>query len=121
VKTVVDTYAWIEIFIGSQRGNKARGILAKALEVYTPDIVLAEVARKYLRERMEQDIVYERLKTIVEASDIAPISVDAALESAKCYIELLEDARKTGVRTPSLFDAMIRGRDQGIEGEGGHR
>ena len=50
MKIVVDAYAWVEIFIGSERGNKAREILAKARETYTPDTVLAEVARKYLRE-----------------------------------------------------------------------
>jgi len=50
VKTVVDTYAWIEVFIGSACGEKAKEIIQKSEEAYTPDVVIAEVARKYLKE-----------------------------------------------------------------------
>lgn len=109
MRIVIDTYAWIEIFIGSQKGDRAREILSKAQEAYTPDIVLAEVARKYLREGVEQEKVSERLEKISEASDIAAINGEVALESAKCYMELLARAEKAGARTPSLFDAVILG------------
>ncbi|MFQ6094764.1 MAG: PIN domain-containing protein [Candidatus Bathyarchaeia archaeon] len=102
MKIVVDTYAWIEIFLGSGKGNKAREILAEAREVYTPDIVLAEVARKYFRERVEPQVVLDRLKKITEASDVTSISVEVAVESAKCFVELSERTE-----TASLFDAMV--------------
>ncbi len=107
MKIVVDTYAWIEIFIGSEKGNKARKILTETLEIYTPDIVLAEVARKYIREGTEQKVVLERLKTIIETSETTQINVETALESAKCYIELSEEAKKARITTPSLFDAIV--------------
>lgn len=42
--------ARIELFIGSERGNKGKEVLVNADIVYTPDIVLAEIARKYLRK-----------------------------------------------------------------------
>ncbi|MDI6903893.1 MAG: PIN domain-containing protein [Candidatus Bathyarchaeia archaeon] len=104
---MIDTYAWIEIFIGSEKGNKARKILTETLEIHTPDIVLAEIARKYTREGIEQQVVLERLKTIVETSETTPINMEIALESAKCYIKLLEEAKKAGITTPSLFDAIV--------------
>jgi len=107
VKIVIDTYAWIEIFIGSGKGNKARKILTETLEIHTPDIVLAEIARKYTREGIEQQVVLERLKTIVETSETTPINMEIALESAKCYIKLLEEAKKAGIATPNLFDAIV--------------
>jgi len=50
VRIVADTYAWIELFIGSE----------------TPDIVLAEIARKYLREGVGKGIIIERLKLMVK-------------------------------------------------------
>jgi len=107
VRIVVDSYAWIEIFIGSSKGSKARDILVKAREVYTPDFVLAEIARKYLREGLDQQIVLARLREITEASDIIPINVESAVESAKCYLELREKSKKDRIPDPSLFDAMI--------------
>jgi len=107
VKIVVDAYAWVEVFIGSRKGDKAREILTGAEKAYTPDVVLAEVARKYVREGMNGQTVAERLKTIVGASEIATISPEVALESAKSYIDLLEKAERNGLRTPSLFDAIV--------------
>ena len=107
MRIVVDSYAWIELFIGSRKGSKAREALTEAGEVYTPDFVLAEIARKYLREGMDQQTILERLRKISESSDVTPISLEAALESAKCYFELKEKARKAGISDPSLFDAMV--------------
>lgn len=107
MKIVIDSYAWIEIFIGSKNGEKAKEIIQKAEETYTPDIVLSEIARKYMREGAEEQTILERLKTIEETTGITPIDKETALESAKCYIELLEKAKKENLKTPSLFDAII--------------
>jgi len=107
VKIVIDAYAWVEIFIGSKKGDKAREELKKADETYTPDVVMAEIARKYLREGIEEQTVLERLKAIEEASDIAPIDKDVALESAKCYMQFSEKAKTRALRLPSLFDAIV--------------
>jgi len=64
VKIVVDTYAWVELFIGSKKGLIVKENLGSAEEVYTPDIVLAELARKYRREGVEASEVEERLSKI---------------------------------------------------------
>lgn len=109
MKIVIDAYAWVEIFIGSKKGDKARENLTEADATYTPDVVMAEIARKYFREGVEEQTVLERLKTIEEASDIAPIDKNVAFESAKCYIELSEKAKTEGLRAPSLFDAIVLG------------
>lgn len=107
MKIVIDAYAWIEIFIGSDKGKKAKEILEKASETYTPDTVLAEVARKYLREGVEQQTILDRLKTIAEASDVVWISVETSLEAAKCYMKLEKEAKRSRLRSPSLFDAIV--------------
>ena len=44
-----DTYAWVEYFLGTDKGLKVRALLREK-GGYTPSIVLAEVSRKYLRE-----------------------------------------------------------------------
>ena len=107
MRIVVDSYAWIELLIGSKKGSKVRKILAETEEVYTPDFVLAEIARKYFREGVNQQTILERLNKISEASDVVSINVEIALESAKCYFELKEKSKKAGISAPSLFDAMV--------------
>jgi predicted nucleic acid-binding protein len=106
VKIVVDAYAWIEIFIGSERGKRAKEILEQADEVYTPDTVMAEVARKYCREGAEERTPQARLEIIAGASDIVLIDIKLALEAAKCYTRLAREAKRRRLATPSLFDAM---------------
>lgn len=107
MKIVVDAYAWIEIFIGSEEGKRAKENIEQASETYTPDTVLAEVARKYLREGMNQETVMDRLTIITEASSITSISMETAMEAAKCYMKLSDEAKKARLRTPSLFDAIV--------------
>lgn len=107
MKIVVDTYAWIEMFIGSKKGEKAKEIVEKADEAYTPDIVTAEIARKYLREGISEQTILERLKTTEDITGITPINKNTAIESAKCYLELLEKAKTKRLKAPSLFDAVI--------------
>jgi predicted nucleic acid-binding protein len=104
---VIDAYAWIELFVGSEKGLKVKAILESADEVYTPGTVLAEIARKYLREGADDKTVDARLEVIASASNIAHVDVGIALEAARCYIELLTCAKKSKLSTPSLFDAIV--------------
>ena len=106
MKIVVDAYAWIEIFIGSERGKRAKEILEQADEVYTPDTVMAEVARKYCREGAEERTTQARLEIVAGASDIVLIDIKLALEAAKCYTRLAREAKRRRLATPSLFDAI---------------
>lgn len=107
MKIVIDAYAWVEIFVGSETGEKVREKLAEVDEIYTPDVVMAEIARKYLREGAELRMILERLRTIVETSDIASINIDIAIESARCHMELSAKAKKERLKAPSLFDAIV--------------
>ncbi len=104
---MTDSYAWIEHFVGSEKGRKVIKILSDAEEVYTPDIVLAEIARKYIREGVDPQIVNQRLKEIVEASTVVCINTKLAVNAAKCYFELEANAKKLKLNTPSLFDSIV--------------
>jgi predicted nucleic acid-binding protein len=107
VKIVIDSYAWIEHFIGSIKGQKVDEILENADEVYTPDIVLAEVARKYIREGIIPKIIEQRLEEIAEASNIICIDTKIAVTAAKSYQEIEINAQKLKLNSPSLFDAIV--------------
>ncbi|MEM2146919.1 MAG: PIN domain-containing protein [Candidatus Jordarchaeaceae archaeon] len=104
---MVDSYAWIELFIGGESSKRAEEYIEMSGEVYTPDIVLAKVARKYLREGFNKNLISKRLKTISESSRIAPINPEIALGSAECYVEFLNKAKNEKLKDPSLFDATV--------------
>ena len=107
MKIVTDSYAWIEHFMGSDKGRKVDQLLEEADEVYTPDVVLAEVARKYIRENMEPEIVSRRLEEITEASTIICLDSKIAVIAAKSYTELEVNAKNYKLSNPSLFDSIV--------------
>ncbi len=49
-RIIVDTYAWIEYFKGSEEGLKAKTFIEGRFELFTPAIVIAELSDKYRRE-----------------------------------------------------------------------
>ncbi len=57
---MIDTYAWIEFFIGSEKGKIVKKYLLSENEIYTPSVVLAEIAGKYLRENISEKIVRKK-------------------------------------------------------------
>ncbi len=106
-KIVVDAYAWIEVFLGSETGQRAKRVIEDAENVLTPGTVLAEVARKYVREGAAESTVRKRLATILETSEIVCIDADLALEAAKATVKLDRRASSSGLRKPSLFDGIV--------------
>ena len=107
MRIVVDSFAWIEIFLGSRIGQSAFRQIQDAEIVVTPETVLAEIARKYLREGAREQIIRSRLNTISESSELSGIDEATALVSGKAYLEIQEKARKEKIEKPSLFDAIV--------------
>ena len=107
MKIVADAYAWIELFAGTRKGVFTKSKMEEADTVITPDTVLAEVARKYIREGIREETARERLSTILEASEPAYIDDGVALEAANAYLQLVKRAKDTGLEKPSLFDALV--------------
>ena len=107
MKIVIDAYAWIELLIGSEKGNKVKELIENSEEVYTPGTVLAEIARKFHRECIDENTIREWLEIITASSIITQIDSTIALESAKCHLELTKKAKITKLNNPSLFDAII--------------
>jgi len=104
----MDSYAWIEYFAGTAIGEIVRKYMMNSENVYTPSIVLAEIARKYVREGVGWSIVEERIRVIEKLSIIIHINSRIALETARAYIELVNHAKELGYRSkPSLTDAIV--------------
>ena len=109
MRILVDSYAWVELFLGSVKGGRVKGLIESADEAFTPDTVLAELSRKYLREKIPERLVRERLSAVQGASHVLSITPELAVSASKAYLELAESARKRKLRTPSLFDGLVLG------------
>ena len=103
----MDSYAWIEIFLGTAKGERTRQLISKAEEIRTPDIVLAEISRKYYREHLEAKTVRARLETITSTTIVTGIDTNLALQARTTYLELVKKAKLEHLSTPSLFDAIV--------------
>jgi len=101
------SYAWIELFLGSEKGEKVGQLISDVDEVRTPDIVLAEISRKYSREKVDERRVKSRLETISSTSIVTPFNTHVALKAATAYLELVEKSKYEKRRSPSLFDAVV--------------
>jgi predicted nucleic acid-binding protein len=107
LRIVVDSYAWVELFIGSDKGRVVKKRLGEADEVCTPDIVLAELARKYRKENVDANIIAERLSRVAELSRIVPIDKSIAVKAAELDLELGRTAAGANYRAPSFSDAVV--------------
>jgi predicted nucleic acid-binding protein len=107
VKIVADAYAWVELFSGTSKGGFAKRSMEEAETVITPDTVLAEVARKYLRGGVNEETIRQRLSTILEASEPSYVDDELAMEASKAYFELDKKAKNERLKKPSLFDALV--------------
>jgi len=103
---VFDSYAWIEYFLGSDSGKIVKNYV-DVEEAVTPSIVLAEVARKYLRESIKEEDVFKRLNFIVANSTVTEIDVELSVAAAKAYLELFEKAKVDKLKRPSLTDGIV--------------
>ncbi len=105
---VVDSYAWIEYFLGSDKGKTVLEELRRAELTITPSVVLAELAHKYFREGMDADSVGERVNFIRSVSIIRELDDSVILGLKEAYSVLLDNARRQGVRgKPALNDAIV--------------
>ena len=103
----MDSYAWVELFLGTEKGKKSRRLILEAEQVRTPGVVLAEISRKYHKEKMDVETVRARLETISSTTIITGVDVKLALRAGATYLELVEKAKRERLRTPSLFDAIV--------------
>jgi len=109
LKIVIDTYAWIEVFLGTEKGRKVVGILKDAEEVYTPSIVLAEISKKYAQSGYSDEKIEERIRAITRQTRIVKIDERLALLVAKAYRELIRNYEAKGSKgnKPGIADAII--------------
>ncbi len=102
MRYVIDSFAWLEYFMGSPRGEAAREIIDNRTdEKFTPTICVAEVYTKSLKREGEAKAEIRRI-FIRDRSATAPLNEDAAVEAAK-----IDVARKKEVSRWGLADSIV--------------
>lgn len=97
---IVDTYAWIEYFIGSKKGEKAAVIIDDSNEpLITVECCLAEVRGWTLRERQEFNEIYAIVKS---NSEILRVFTRLWIRAAEIRHEVRETVPDFG-----LIDSVI--------------
>ena len=88
MRCVIDSYAWLEYFMGTTKGEKAKKIIDSAENIkLTPTICLSEIYAKVLR--VENQGKAELQRTFIKLrSAITPLTEEIAVESAKIDVEM---------------------------------
>jgi predicted nucleic acid-binding protein len=103
---VIDTFAWIEYFSGSEKGERARRYI-EGDGAMTPTIVVAELTDKYVREGASPR---ERLKFIRSRSTILPLDDETAELAGTLSADRRREVKGWGlVDSVVLATARIRG------------
>jgi len=117
MKIVFDTYAWIEYFEGTKKGNIVKDYLEK-YDVLTPIIVLLELSYKADDEGWDFN---KYLNFVKVNSDIVGMNEKFVLSFGKTYNKVKKKIRKIGfadvivLNTAILHEAKILTGDKHFE------
>jgi predicted nucleic acid-binding protein len=96
---LIDSFAWIEYFMGTEKGEEVKNVVESNIKLYTSPIVIAEMYSKSLRTDGRAE---ERRNFIVKRCAVIPIEEEIAVEAAKIHAE----AKKT-MEDFGLADAFV--------------
>ena len=102
MKYVIDSYAWIEYFMGTKAGEKAKPIIEGMEEKITPTICLAEVYAKTLRVENQEMAEKQRI-FIKEKSALVPLDESSAVESAKVQTKMKKEIDGWGLADSIVY------------------
>ena len=95
---MIDTFAWIEYFAGTARGEKAKPFIEGG-DAVTPALVVAEFTDKYLREGMNPA---ERLRYMRAKTAVVPLDDETAEAAGRLSAE-----RRAKVKGWGLVDSCV--------------
>jgi len=96
---MLDSFAWMEYFMGTQKGEKVKKLVDDDSQLYTSPIVIAEIFSKSLRTDGNAD---ERKEFIMKRCAVVALDVNTAVEAAKIHAQ-----NKIKIPDFGLADAII--------------
>lgn len=102
---VIDSYAWVEYFLGSEVGRRVRKFV-EGENSATPTVVVAELSRKLLQKVREGAETGEgraqKLEFVKSSTVVVPLDWDVAVLAGELDIQ-----RKEAVRNWGLADSIV--------------
>ena len=93
IKYIIDSYAWIEYFEGSRKGEKVKVILEKN-ECFTSSLSVAEVAVKFIKNSKNAS---EPCAIISNLSKELAVDHGIAFSAATLYVEKRKSIKDIGI------------------------
>lgn len=107
-KLIIDSSAWIEYFLGTQKGAKVRELI-KNNETYTASISLAEIVSKFKRNKMDAQLATD---VIFSNSKIVGINTELSMKAGNLHSEM-----RVGKSKFSLSDAYVLAIAKALKGK----
>jgi predicted nucleic acid-binding protein len=116
LKYVIDSYAWIEYFMGTEAGEKAKLVIENLEEKITPSICLAEIYAKTLK--IEGQELAEKQRTFIkEKSSLAALDETTAIESAKVQIKMKKEISGWGLADSVVYATAFLKKAEVVTGD----
>ena len=96
---LLDTYAWIELFIGSAKGRKVEETIRKGTKIYTSILTLAEIIPWCFRNQKNPDTI---IKIIRDYSEILDLNEEIVRIAGKMNFEIKKNIKDFG-----MIDSLI--------------
>ena len=97
MRYIIDSYAWLEYFMGTEAGRKVKVIIdSEANEKLTPSICLAEIYAKILRTEDEKKAELRRA-FIKSRSALVTLTEELAVEAAKIDVDMKKKVQGWGL------------------------
>ena len=100
---VLDAFAWVEYFLGSERGEKAKRFIESG-KCITPTIVIAELSAKYSNEGKD---FTSKLKFIKFNTNVAVLNEEIAALSGKLKIEQRKTKKEFGIADSVIYATAL--------------
>ncbi|MGA2386092.1 MAG: type II toxin-antitoxin system VapC family toxin [Candidatus Bathyarchaeia archaeon] len=102
MKYVIDSYAWLAYFMGTEAGEKAKPLIESSEEKITPTICLAEVYEKTLKVEGKEHA--EKQRTFIkEKSSLAQLDELIAVEAAKTQCKMKKEIDGWGLADSVVY------------------
>lgn len=106
MKYVIDSYAWLEYFMGTKVGERVKEIIDNSEEKITPTICLAEVYAKTLKVE-DQQLAEKQKAFIKEKSAIVFLDEMIAVEAAKVLVNNKKEIDGWGMADSIVYETAI--------------
>ena len=113
-KHIIDAYAWIEYFDGSETGRKVASIIENEDEVYTCAITLGEVVSKVARVGRDTKIAYD---VLVSNSRMITVDEELSLQAGLIHCEMRKTIKDFGLADTYILAAARKLKSKIVTGD----